>query len=134
MLSRLQTIRNTGEGDVAVAELLLLLGVDPEVDVQRQLESRGAIEFEFDGDGRGSFWNEGPPLSAPFGPGELIVPPKIAGRITLQDGEASFDFDEKTTIVGKALFLELKLQRVEVSEHHIAFRLPGGIFDQEYRF
>lgn len=133
-LARLDAIREAGVGALPMDELFALCGLSMDGDGRRQLAARGPLEFAFDGNGCGTFCNEGPRVMMAVGPGELTVPRRIAGRVRAADTEAVFDFDREAAPVGRAFLMELALARIEVSEHHVALRTPGGTFDQEYRF
>jgi len=134
VLARFRDLREAGSGSLPMEEMLALLGAPEDPTLRARIEARGAIHVQFDGDGPGSFRNVGPAFTTPLGPGKLVVPGEIAGRVTWQDGAVSLDFDPQRTMLGKVLFLEVRLERVEVSERHVAVRFPGGVFDQEYSF
>jgi hypothetical protein len=134
LLQRVAAIRAEGGGTLGMEELLELTGVEADPDVRRKMEARGHIRLDFGADGSGRFANEGPAFVVPFGPVKLTVPVRVGGRVRMLEAGTDFDFDPSTTIVGKLLFMEIKLQRLEVSEHHVAVRMPGGAFDQEFRF
>ena len=74
------------------------------------------------------------PDPIPCGPGLLEVPPVLAGTVELNATQMVMSFEPDKQMVGKALFVELPVEKIEVSGHHVAVRLPGGIFDQEYEF
>lgn len=133
-LARLRAIREAGAGALPMDDLFTLCGVSVGGVGQRQLAARGPLEFAFDGNGCGTFSNEGPRVMMAVGPGELTVPRRVAGRVRAADTEAVFDFDREAAPVGRAFLMELALTRIEVSEHHVALRTPGGTFDQEYSF
>ena len=126
--------REAGGGSLPVAELIELVGVEPDPALLAQLQARGALEITFSDDGSGAFQNTGPTLTTHLGPAKLTVPREIAGSVKQQDGGLTLVFDQRKTMCAKVLFLELRVQRLEVSEHHVAVHFPGGAFDQEYRF
>jgi hypothetical protein len=134
LLAHVASLRQAGGGEVPLAELMEVLGVEPEGELRSQLEARGPMEVRFGEDGHGSFSNRGPAFSTPLGPAKLIVPGEIAGTLILSEGALELDFDPQKTMCGKILIMEKKVQRLEVSEHHVAVRFPGGLFDQEWRF
>ena len=134
LLACIRDMRASGRGELPLSELFEMLAPDADPAIRAQLEARGAIELEFGPDGGGRFSNSGPAVSVKYGPGELVVPPEIAGAISTDDTRLELDFDEGRAVVGKALFIELPVQRLEVSDHHVAVRLPGGIFDVERKF
>lgn len=134
LLARLGEIHAAGSGAIPMADLLKLFGTSTPRQVEADLSRRGDIELVFSGDGTGTFANSGPAFKTEFGPGDLVVPKEVGGTIRFTGSSAVLEFDQRRTMMGKALFLELKLQRVEVSEHHVAARLPGGLFDMEMQF
>jgi hypothetical protein len=134
LLERVEGIHAGGSGDISMSDLFSLLGVDPTGPLQDQLAGRGPIELTFGSDGKGSFRNTGPALVAPVGPAKLNVPAEIGGKATWQARSLALEFDTNRAPVAKALILELRVQRLELSEHHAAVRFPGGTFDQEMKF
>lgn len=134
LLAHVASLRRAGGGEVPLAELMEVLGVQPEGELRRQLEARGPMEVRFGEDGQGVFSNRGPAFSTPLGPAKLVVPGEIAGKLIVAEGALELDFDPQKTMCGKILVMEKKVQRLEVSDHHVAVRFPGGVFDQEWRF
>ena len=134
VLARLEEIRQAGAGSISAAEVFEMVGAPSDPAVHSRLEGRGPLDIRFESDGSGQFSNHGPAFSLPIGPAKLNVPPELGGTIRLDQNGAVFGFDPQRTLVARALLLELKLQRIEISDHHIALRLPGGMFDQEYHF
>lgn len=134
LLAQVAAARQSGSGELDLEDMIRLTGATPDPELHRRICSRGAVVLDFGADGAGRFHNEGPTMSIPVGPVKLTVPGRLAGSV-LSEGETTvFEFAAGATIVGKLLFMEMKLQRLEVSEHHVAVRMPGGMFDQEYRF
>jgi len=134
VLDRLSRIQRDGQGAIAMEDLLKLFGPLPSEELARHLRARGAIELQFADGKQGVFRNSGPAFWAKYGPGELGMPAELAGTITVDGNSAVLVFDPAKTMVAKALLVELKLQQIEVSDHHAALRLPGGMFDHEIAF
>lgn len=131
LLVRLADIHSAGAGEVSVGEVFAVIGEPSDAGLRRDLEARGGLVFER-ANGCVRFANSGPPFKTKLGPGTLHVPRELAGRLTRNGDACWLEFDQDKTMVGKALFVELKLQRLEVSPRHVAVRLPGGLFDHEY--
>ena len=134
VLERVAQLRAAGGGSLPVAELLGVVGIAPEGALRTELERRGDLQLEFTADGGGTFRNAGPAFITPLGPAKLNVPPEIGGSLVWREDSLALEFDPARTMFAKALFLELRVQRLEISEHHVAVRFPGGTFDQEYLF
>ena len=134
VLSQVQAIKEAGEGTISMQHLLSLLDSSPDPELRGQVAARGPIEAQIGEDGSGAFRNVGPEFSAPLGPGTVTVPREVAGRITCVDSSVVLDFHADKTLIGEALWVQMPLERIEISDHHVAVRLPGGIFDQEYKF
>jgi len=131
LLARLEEIHASGSGEISVSEVFEVIGQPDDPRLREDLLARGSLEIcRQNGDMR--FCNEGRAFKTPLGPGTLHVPCLLGGRVVRQGDGFSLEFDQDKTMVGKALFVELKLQRLEVSPRHVAVRLPGGVFDQEY--
>lgn len=133
-VAHLEGVRVSGGGSLSAAELFALVGAPQDPRIRQMLESRGALEIAFEDEHHGSFSNRGPALVIPVGPVRLHVPTKIAGRLAMRGGEVTLDFDPTQTLVARVMVMEVKVKGLEVSPHHMAVRVPGGAFDQEYTF
>ncbi len=133
VMARLREIKEAGRGTIPIQDLLNLFGTPSSPELLASLKARGQLEFVFK-NGDGTFRNQGPAFSTEFGPGLLEVPPVLAGTVELNATQMVLSFEPEKRMVGKAMFVELDVEKIEVSEHHVAVRLPGGIFDQEYQF
>lgn len=133
-MAHLEGLRASGGGSLSAAELFALVGAPQDPRIRQMLESRGNLDIAFEDEHHGRFANSGPALVIPVGPVRLHVPPKIAGRVGMRGGEVTLDFDPAQTLVARVMIMEVKVKSVEVSPHHMAVRVPGGAFDQEYRF
>lgn len=133
-LEHLNGLRAAGGGTLAAAEVFDLVGTPSDAELVRQLEGRGELVLEFQPDGKGTFRNSGSSFSIPAGPIKLVVPTELTGTVACSETAAALNFHPAHTLVAKVLFMDVKLERIEVSEHHLAVRLPGGVFDKEYYF
>ncbi len=131
LLARLEQIHCAAGGEITVSEVFEVIGQPSDRALRRDLEARGCLTFEH-ADGGVRFSNVGPAFKTKLGPGTLQVPGQLAGRLVRNGDGFWLEFDQDKTMIGKALLLELKLQRLEVSPRHVAIRLPGGLFDHEY--
>ena len=134
LLARLDGIREAGGGTIPVEELLELVGVPADPQLQRDLAARGDLEVTFSDGAGGSFRNVGPAFTAEVGPLKLHVPAELSGQVAHKDHAATFHFNPRHSVTGKMLFIEVHVNCLEVSDHHVAVRVPGGLLDQEYRF
>jgi hypothetical protein len=133
-VAHLEMLREAGGGSLSAAELFSLVGAPQDSRIRQLLESRGSLDIVFEDEHHGQFSNRGPALVIPVGPVRLHVPPKITGRVGMTGGQVTLDFDPAETLVARVMIMEVKVKSVEVSPHHMAVRVPGGAFDQEYRF
>jgi hypothetical protein len=133
-VAHLEGVREARGGSLSAAELFALVGAPQDPRIRQMLESRGALEITFEDEHHGSFSNHGPALVIPVGPVRVHVPAQITGRLVMRGAEVTLDFDQAHTLVARIMVMEVKVKGVEVSPHHMAVRVPGGAFDQEYRF
>lgn len=134
LLKQVAAARQAGSGVLDLDDLVGVTGAALDADLHQRIAERGPVHLTFVDGGPGTFHNEGLALTMPVGPVKLLLPARIAGRVVVDAEETRFEFDLAATITGKLLFMEMKLQRLEVSEHHVAVRMPGGVFDQEFTF
>ena len=134
ILDHVNVARSQGQGRFPISDLLKLFALTLPPEIERDLLARGDLEFLFPEGSRGSFTNAGAPLSLPYGPGKLLFPRQLAGQAHCEVETLDMIFDSSRTMLAKALFIEVKLQRIEVSHRHLAVRLSGGLFDLEYEF
>jgi hypothetical protein len=134
VLECMERLRGSGGGCLPMDEMFELFGAPEDPAVRASLEARGAIVVQLSTPDEATFENTGPAFSAPIGPGKLKVPKRIAGTVVWNEQGVEFEFDPNQTMTGKVFFIELKVLRVEVSEHHVAVRFPNAVFDQEWKF
>ena len=134
LLSHIGEARVAGCGTISMEEFLAVIGTFATPEMKALVQARGDIEITFGADGQGTFCNSGPSFTTKVGVATLKVPRYIAGTVSRDEPGERLDFDADKTPIGKALFLEMGLEAVEISPHHVALRLPGGTFDQEFRF
>ncbi|NSW55701.1 MAG: hypothetical protein HPY44_06810 [Armatimonadetes bacterium] len=133
-IDRINAAREAGSGRFPVHELIHLFELKLPPDLERDLLKRGDLEFLFPEGSKGSFSNSGTPLSLPYGPGKLLFPREVGGQAHCDPDALHMIFDQSRTMLAKALFLEVKLLRIEISRRHVAVRLTGGLFDMEFEF